>query len=66
MGVQFPDYLKNPQAGQQKTQGGGNPNSWADRNRAAFAQSIGADSMTGDDGRMDYGRTANMLKGFCV
>lgn len=66
VGVQFPNYLKNPQAGQQRTQGGGNPNSWADQNRAAFSQKIGAGPITGDDGRPDAGKIMGMAKSFCL
>lgn len=67
VGVQFPDYLQNPTAGQSRTSGGGNqsPLGWADKNRAAFAKSIGADGFTGDDGRLDYGKAVGALKGFC-
>lgn len=66
VGVKFPNYMQNPRAGQSQTSGGGNPQSWADRNRANFAKSIGADSFTGDDGRLDYAKMLNSAKAFCV
>lgn len=66
VGVQFPDYLQNPRAGQAGTAGGGNQQSWADKNRSAFSQSIGLGGITGDDGRLDYGKAMGALKGFCV
>lgn len=66
VGVKFPDYLQNPHAGQSQTSGGGNPLSWADKNRAAFANSIGADGIAGQDGRFDAGKAMGALKSFCV
>lgn len=66
VGVQFPDYLQNPRAGQSGTSGGGNQQSAADRNRAAFAQSIGLGNVVGPDGRPDYGKVLGAAKSFCV
>jgi hypothetical protein len=66
VGVKFPNYLQNPTAGQSSTSGGGNPQSWADRNRTGFANSLGLGGITGDDGRLDYSKAMGALKGFCV
>jgi hypothetical protein len=62
VGVKFPNYLQNPTRWSIQHVGGGNPQSWADRNRTGFANSLGLGNITGDDGRLDYSKAMGSPK----
>lgn len=66
VGVKFPNYLQDPNAGQSTTLGGGNMQSPADRNRLAFAKALGLDQYADATGRPDAGKLLGAAKSFCV
>lgn len=66
VGVKFPNYLQNPTAGQSQAGGGGNPQSFADTNRASAMRALGLGDVTDATGRMDYGKMIGAAKSFCV